>query len=346
MRLAVPLDQSITNDLFDNPTSVSYLKGWGNLLSEEGNQTTIPTKDLPRCPMCQEKGIRLPLGVQGTMVGKAAIKESNQLRSLHIQDPWTLEAAKEVGPLAPGEWLEEQNSPPLDCFPKVSKETLELIQTLVEKAPSPPKEFDGHEWGILSKMGDEVIASEGSLRDAAHCYITEWRKTRNPTTMTPTGMNVFKHHVDQALFQKGLDIATRGVSAHSHSPPIRSPQGPYPSVRDNPIQSLKDLWRDLVEGRLFLFTTRSEGKVGPLMETKLPFVEQESMGVPKIRYINDPRLEINSRANSRRRPFLFVPTIPSLLRRVLYWRRRYHGVPIWLCKRDVKSAFKLVITQE
>lgn len=38
---------------------------------------------------------------------------------------------------------------------------------------------------------------------------------------------------------------------------------------------------------------------------------------------------------------MFVPTIPSLIRRILYWKRRYPGIAIVLCKRDVKSAFKL-----
>ena len=43
------------------------------------------------------------------------------------------------------------------------------------------------------------------------------------------------------------------------------------------------------------------------METKLSFVEQESMGNNKIRYICDPRLEINAMTNSGRRPFLYAP---------------------------------------
>ena len=90
---------------------------------------------------------------------------------------------------------------------------------------------------------------------------------------------------------------------------------------------------------------KSENLLGPLMETELSFVEQKAVGdinAKKVRYICDPRVEINSRTDSRRHPFLYVPTIPSLLRGILYWERRYPRVPILLCKRDVKSAFKLV----
>ena len=273
----------------------------------------IPSRVLARCPMCQEKGIRLPLGAQGTMVGKAAIKEGHQLRSLLAQDPWTCEAAGEVGPEARKEWIEGQNSPPppLDVIPRVSKISLGLVWELVPTSPNHLVEFTEHERGSISNLGGGVISSVGSLKDSAHCYISEWRRTRKPTTATPEGMKVFKNHVGPELFPKGIEIATQGVNANSHAPRIRSPQTPYPSVRGNPVQPTKDLWRDLVKGGLFLFTTNSEDKVGPLMETKLPFVEQESMGNTAIRYICDQRLEINDRANSGRRPFLYAPTIPS-----------------------------------
>ena len=96
--------------------------------------------------------------------------------------------------------------------------------------------------------------------------------------MTSQGVKIFKDHVDPILYEKGLQMSLQGANPLSHAPPVRSVQTPYPSVRDNPIQATHDLWPDLIEGRLFLFTVRSENMVGPLMETKLSFVEQKDVG--------------------------------------------------------------------
>ena len=279
------------------------------------------------------------------MFGKAALKESHQLRSLLIQDPWTFEAAEITGVSAMGEWLEEHQSHDLDIPPRVSDRSKILVGDLGSSVPTAPAEFTEQEWDMLSNICDGLISCIGHLSDAAHCYIDEWSRSRSTTTMTTQGVNVFKDHLGPSLYDKGVKIAKQGVNARSHAPPLRFAKNPYPSVRGNPAQSLSDLRPDIVEGRLFLFTTKSEGKLGPLMETKLSFLEQKDVSVDggaEIRYICDPRLEINSRTDSRRRPFLFVPTIPSLLRRILYWGRRYPGIPVFLCKRDAESAFKLI----
>ena len=80
------------------------------------------------------------------------------------------------------------------------------------------------------------------------------------------------------------------------------------------------------------------------MESKLSVAEQtdptQSYGA-KMRYIFDPRLQINPRANSRRRPLLSGPTIHSLHREIRYSGRRYPDIPTLLCKINVTSAFKL-----
>ena len=55
MRLAFPPGLEAEAELLPRPTSVSYLKGWGGLLGEEGPQTTASPKALTRCPICQEK---------------------------------------------------------------------------------------------------------------------------------------------------------------------------------------------------------------------------------------------------------------------------------------------------
>ena len=109
-------------------------------------------------------------------------------------------------------------------------------------------------------------------------------------------------------------------------------------MKDDPLLTLEHLWLDVLEGRLFIFTTISEPHTEELMGTRLSLVEQKD----KSRYICDPRLAINEGTDSKRHPLLVVPTIPALLRGILFRGRRYPGIPILLAKRAVSSAFKLI----
>ena len=201
----------------------SNLKGRGDLSDEEGVQTLVTTKALIRCPICQGQSVRSPLGVQGTMVGKASIQEFHQFRSLHVQEPWAEESALQAGPLAKGEWLEEQNTPPLDNGPNLPAKSLFPIKELVTAVPVQPAEFTESEWGMISQMGDKVIASVGGLGDSAYSYISEWRNKRKPTTATAEGTETFQNFADPDLYEEGLQMATYGSDTRAHFPPIGSP---------------------------------------------------------------------------------------------------------------------------
>ena len=344
MRMALPPSTEATRAMLSLPVSTSSFKGWESLLSGEGERATISVKALTRCPICQETSIRIPPGAQGTMVGKASTKEGYQIREFPIQDPWARECARDIGPDAEKEWVLEQLSPLLGNPPSISHEAREQLIKLVQSVPLKDTPFTEGLWDIVATNGDTLITLIGNMTDAVHCFVSLWRKQMQPTTMTPSGLALFKNLVDEELYNFAYSLSTQGALSRSHATPLRSPQMPYPPVRDNPIRMLKDLWPDVLEGRLFIFTTKSEELMGPLMETKLTFAEQKDpikeSGV-KIRYICDPRLNINSSTHSRRHPLLSVPAIPSLLRGILFWKRRYPDIPVYLCKRDAKSAFKL-----
>ena len=164
--------------------------------------------------------------------------------------------------------------------------------------PGPDTPFQPHMRDDVAKAGDRLVPSTKSLPNAAHMFIAHWGKHRTETTMTPQGMAVFKDHTQKDAFHEGMQLATFGAKPGVRAPPRRFPQDPYPSVRGDPINTLKNLWREVLEGGLFIFTTSSEQYTESLMETRLSFVEQKD----KIRYICDPRLEINERADSRRHP--------------------------------------------
>ena len=97
----------------------------------------------------------LPLGAQCTMVGKASIKESHQLRSMHIQEPWAAEAGAEISPQSLEEPYVEQSSPPLGTPPEISPGSEAKLELLLGSIPLPDSEISGNQWGTVASLGAE-----------------------------------------------------------------------------------------------------------------------------------------------------------------------------------------------
>ena len=128
-------------------------------------------------------------------------------------------------------------------------------------------------------------------------------------------------------------------------PPTRSIQLPYASIVGNPVRTASDMWEYLVNGRVRLYSKRRDHLLGPLLESKLAFATQKGKakadGV-QVRYISDPRNEIDERIEPKTRPTVRVPQHANVVRTVLYWKRRYPPTPVLLCKRGVEGAFELL----
>ena len=252
MRLARPPSEDARNLLFISPTTVSFMLGWATLLAGARDLVTVETKSLGRCPHCQTNMIRLPDGIQGSLVGKECIKESHMLRELEIQEPWTFDQACQFGPDGALAWQQEKDSPPLDEAPQLKTRDQALLEQLADAIPTPETPFNQHTWDRVSEAGDQLISSTGSLITAAHAFVSHWGKTRKATTLTPSGMKVFENLVKPDIYDVGLELATYGVKARSHATPTRFRQPPYPSVRDEPIQTMEHLRPELLEGGTFL----------------------------------------------------------------------------------------------
>ena len=194
------------------------------------------------------------------------------------------------------------------------------------------------------KKGILSFLAMGCLYMAAHLYVAYWRANRSPTTLTPEGLEVFAGRVDPNLLGFANDMAVYGVKPMSAYLAVRSPQAPYSSIMDNPERTCEDLWGGLVKRRVMLFSKECDHLVGPLMESRLAFVTQKDVtqkeGV-KVRYISDPRVEINERIDPWNHPKVRVPKHANVIRRIMYWKRRYPTIPVLLSKRNVEGAFKL-----
>lgn len=147
------------------------------------------------------------------------------------------------------------------------------------------------------------------------------------------------------LYGRVLKVSKYGVLPRGDRPPVRFPQTAYANINDKPQATADELWGDVLKGRLMLFAERSASYSGDIMGPKLAYVLQKDATNPdtmKDRYISDPRNEANDRIDNDRRPQCVMPRHRNVARRIGYWGRRYHPIPILIPKRDVKGAFKLL----
>ena len=220
MRLALPPSYLIGTKLADSPRTLSQPRGWESFLQfESQNSVGVDVKVLGRCPTCQVASIRLPVGVEGTLVGRSMIPDEAQLRSFHIEKPWAKRAAEEVGQLAVLAWELENDTPPLDEPPKLSLSAQAALNDLLEVIPGPQAPFSMKVWQQIAARSDRLVGIVGDVFVASHAYLARWRATREPTTMTPGGLKVFQGLVEEELLDYAMDMATFGVKPKGHYPP-------------------------------------------------------------------------------------------------------------------------------
>ena len=124
----------------DEPTGGSLLReppktatsptGWENLLAFGTTRATVDYRNLSRCPLCQAPHVRLPLGVEGTLAGRAMILNDNQLRGFQVKKPWTMELTESEGAEALASWEYEDGTPALGDPPPLNPAACEALDSL------------------------------------------------------------------------------------------------------------------------------------------------------------------------------------------------------------------------
>ena len=329
----------------NSPNTSAAPLGWESILSLCPTNVSIDCRSLSRRPHCQLPNLRLPLGVEGALVGRSMLLTDRQLRSFNIKKPRTEQTATALGPDAYDSWSYENSTPELDKPPALSTGAAQSLLQLFRSIPPEDTEFNYETWQEIANATDTYVESVGDLSTAAHAYAAAWRKERNPTTLKPTGLLSFKGRVGEDLYRYSLGVSGRGVLPCGDRLTRGFRQTAYANVNDDPKGTASELWEDVLKGRLFVFTNRPEQFTGNLMESKLAYVTQKDVANPdnvKTRYISDPRSEVNERIDNDRHPKRVIPRRQNVARMILYWKRRYPGVPILICKRDVMGAFKLI----
>ena len=191
---------------------------------------------------------------------------------------------------------------------------------------------------------DEYLVDVGDLQKALRAYACSWRSLRSPTTLTPDGLKIFEGVVQPDVLDYAYRLSKFGVFARGDRMPVRFEQQAYSSIDDHPGEAKKEFRAGLFRG-LVVFTARSDFQMGPLMESKLAYVFQKDVADPaktKVCYISDARSEVNERLDKDRHPKCITPRHQHISRRIIYWGKRCPNIRVWISKRGVWSAFKLI----
>ena len=113
MRLEIAPCQDALTTLVGRPQSVAQPLGWRSLCELGPFEVAISQKTLGKCPHCQKNGVRLPLGIEGVIVGRAALYSDVQLRGYGQDGEWGENAARALGPLSLETWHIENATPHL-----------------------------------------------------------------------------------------------------------------------------------------------------------------------------------------------------------------------------------------
>ena len=80
MRLAIAPDRTALDTLARCRQAIAQPVGWKALLDFGPFEVPISTKSLGKCPHCQQNNVRLPLGIEGAIIGRDALYTDVQLR--------------------------------------------------------------------------------------------------------------------------------------------------------------------------------------------------------------------------------------------------------------------------
>ena len=132
------------------------------------------------------------------------------IRSFQIRSPWNIQTATDYGPLAREAWEIEYDAPDLDIPPTLTSDEAKKLSALQTLIPDEDAPFNSDTWDQVGRATDGLLAATKSLARGAHAYTSRWREERNPTTLTPDGLKVFKGKVDDQVYHYALHIATNG----------------------------------------------------------------------------------------------------------------------------------------
>ena len=176
MRLAQPPSDKAAEALTLLPQTLTKPLGWKTLMEFASPCVSIDHKVVERCPHCQEPRVRLPLGVDGALLGRPMLLTDNELTQFKAEKPWTRQEASEFGSDSIEAWEYEQGTPLLDAMPVLSPSSKSKLEVVLRLIPDEESPFCTTRWGEIAKAMDLYIGSLGDLQTALQAYACTWGK--------------------------------------------------------------------------------------------------------------------------------------------------------------------------
>ena len=263
------------------PSASVYALGWKQIF-EPPPSTSLCIRTLLMWPHCQQPNIRFPPGAFGAIVGRCMLLTDVQLREFSIEKHWTHYNASMHSPDAWASWVYENETPSLDEPPTCPEIISSLLGQLFALIPPGNVEFDQELRNQIADSTGKIIMETKDLFQTAHRYIARWRATRNPTTLTKGGLEMFEGLVCPQLLDYATNVATHGVCPMGDKGPVRFKQNPYSPIGDNAEDTSLSIWGDLLLGLLMVFTDAGGKWFGNLTESKLSAVTQTVVTDPDV----------------------------------------------------------------
>jgi hypothetical protein len=196
--------------------------------------------------------------------------------------------------------------------------------------------------------GDALLSAAGGYPRAATALRQAWH-LRHGTHLG----GVFDPRLDK-LIEAPLVRYLRhqvayGARTRYQGPPHRVQAKPHPSAIGYMEEFLEKVWKDTTAGRVLLASAdhlaleASATHPGTVTAPagRVPKYGPDRCVLPEGRFIADAR-GYNEGCDKYRHPPALTPRHRELARTLIWWETRYPGVDVFLSKRDVAAAFKLI----
>ena len=201
---------------------------------------------------------------------------------------------------------------------------------------------DPSTWRRVTAAGDHLLYEAGTVENAAKAlWIAREKLDRNNLSGVDDPELDDMLHPDHLAYLR--DVREQGMPARYLGERDRVQTNPHPRARANMSQVYKQLMKDIALHRV-LVVDADHPNLGHAVSS--PFEAVPKM-LPNrtlsadVRVVHDQR-RINAGTHKELHPPAVQPLHQQIVRRILWLKARYPGVPILMAKKDVAGAFRLL----
>lgn len=197
-------------------------------------------------------------------------------------------------------------------------------------------------WRKVCLAGDDLLRRAGSVEQAAKAlWIAREHLGRNNLQGVDDEQLDGLLHPDHLAYLR--EIRASGMPARYEGQRTRVQTQPHPRARENLGQVYRQLMKDVAKHRVLVVNAEHEN----LSHTASSPFEAVPKMLPnrtlstEVRLVHDQR-NINGGTSKDLHPPATQPLHAQIVRRVLFWKSMFPGLPVVMAKKDVAGAFRLL----